>query len=211
MEFVANEMDSQFFDTAYGRTHVVMEGAGSPVLFLPGRISPLHTWQAWDQNLGAVAAAGFRVVAVELPGYGEAARADGPISSESAVDCLIEACDGLGLASFSIVGYNWGGMLAWRAALIYPKRVARLVLVAAEGAGQLSQSLPGKLKTPTLILWMDADFYLPAAQAGMFAKAIPRAQVEVFKWDEGMSELAARAPQKLGQPFNERLIRFLKE
>jgi len=204
-------METRFFDTAYGRTHVVAEGAGSPVLFLHGRMSPLHTWQAWDANLSEVAAAGFRAMAIELPGYGEATRAEGPISSESAVDCVMETCDQMRLASFSVVGYNWGGMLAWRAAIIYPKRVSKLVLVAAEGAAQLYDSLPGKLKTPALVLWTDADFYLPAAQAGVFARAIPGAQVQVFKWAEGMSELAARAPQKLGQPFNEKLIRFLKE
>lgn len=204
-------MDSQFFDTAYGRTHVVAEGAGSPVLFLPGRMSPLHTWQAWDATLSAVSAEGFRAVAIELPGYGEAARADGPISSESAVDCVMDVCDQLGLAQMALVGYNWGGMLAWRAAIIYPKRVAKLALVAAEGAAQISGSLSGKLKTPTLILWTDADFYLPVAQAQLFALAILGAQVHVFKWTEGMSELAARAPQKLGRPFNEKLIQFLKE
>ncbi len=205
-------MDSQIVDTAYGHIQARIVGSGPAVLFIHGRISPLSDWRAWNTNLESIAAAGFRAIAVELPGFGDAARPDGPISTESAVDCLLDVFDRLAISRVTVVGYNWGGLVAWRAAMIEPGRITKLALVAAEGAEQLNnEGLAGKMKVPTLILWVDADFYLPVSQAEMFAKAIPNSQLHVFELGEGQPELAARAPQKLGKPFNDRLIRFLKE
>ncbi|MEK7325633.1 MAG: alpha/beta hydrolase [Chloroflexota bacterium] len=204
-------MDSRFVDTAFGRVHARIVGSGPAVMFIHGRIPPLNNWQAWNTNLEEVAAAGFRAVAVELPGFGDAARPDGPISTESAADCVLDIFDRLAISRVTLVGYNWGGLIAWRAAMIEPGRITKLALVAAEGAEQLSESLPGEMKVSTLILWVDADFFLPISHAEMFAKAIPNSQLHIFEFGDGQSELAARAPQKLGKVFNERLVQFLKE
>jgi pimeloyl-ACP methyl ester carboxylesterase len=205
-------MDSRFIETAFGRVHAKIAGSGPAVMFIHGRIPPLNNWQAWNTTLEEVAVAGFRAVAIELPGFGDAARPDGPISTESAVDCVLDIFDRLAISRVTLVGYNWGGLIAWRAAMIEPGRITKLVLVAAEGAEQLNdEGLAGKMKVSTLILWVDADFYLPVSQAEMFAKAIPNSQLHIFEFGDGQSELAARAPQKLGKVFNERLIQFLKE
>src|SRR3546814_6923155 len=39
--------------------------------------------------------------------------------------------DALGIESFTLVGHDWGGAVAWLAALTHPSRVKRLVIANA--------------------------------------------------------------------------------
>jgi len=208
-------MDTRVFQTSYGAIHARVQGQGPTVIFVPGQVPPLDTWQCWAANLAEVAAAGFRTVALDLPGFGEAARPDGPISTESAVDCVLELFDRWPLRQAYIVGHNWGGLLAWRAGIIGGRRVEKLVLVAAEGAQQLSQSLSGDLSVPTLIIWAEDDPYLPVTDADLFANAIPNSRKHIFPGlgDSGGQPVLnhPQAPQLAGKVFNDVLVKFLKE
>lgn len=205
-------MDSRIIQTSYGKVHAKVAGVGPAVMFIHGRVPPLANWQCWTANLEAVAGAGFRAVAIDLPGYGDAARSEGAISAESAVDCVLELFDRMPITRASLVGHNWGGLIAWRAALLGKSRVTKLVLVAAEGAEQLIQSLSGELDAPTLVVWAEDDPCLPVSQAQMFVDSIPKARKHVFAPGEGQPKLNhPEAPQLAGKPFNEVVIRFLKE
>jgi pimeloyl-ACP methyl ester carboxylesterase len=87
--------------------------------------------------------------------------------------------------------------------------------VAAEGAEQLSQSLNGELKVPTLILWASDDSHLPVENAALFRDAIPNARIQIFPGlgDSGGQPLLnhPEAPQLAGKVFNEVLVKFLNE
>ncbi|MEV4892133.1 alpha/beta fold hydrolase, partial [Nonomuraea sp. NPDC055795] len=50
-----------------GRTHLVEQGAGPLVLLVHG--FP-ESWYSWRHQLPALAAAGYRAVAVDVRGYG---------------------------------------------------------------------------------------------------------------------------------------------
>jgi len=205
-------MDSRIIQTSYGKVHAKVAGVGPAVVFIHGRVPPLASWQSWTANLEEVAEAGFRAIAIDLPGYGDAARSEGAISTESAVDCVLELFDRAPITRASIVGHNWGGLIAWRAGIIERSRVTKLVLVAAESAKQLNKSLSGELVTPTLIVWADDDPYLPVSQTQMFVDSIPKARKHVFTPGEGQPKLNhSEAPQLAGKPFNDVVIRFLKE
>ena len=162
-------MDSRTIETAYGRVHAKVAGSGPAVIFLHGRHPPLNNRRDWESNLDAVALAGFRTVALELPGYCDMARPEGEISTESAVDCVLDLFDRMAISRASFVGHHWGGLLAWRAALIDSKRITQLVLVAPEGGEQIGDTLPGKLLLPTLILWANGDPYFSAVHAAVVA------------------------------------------
>nr|MBI2905432.1 alpha/beta fold hydrolase [Chloroflexota bacterium] len=204
-------MDSRFIQTSYGRVHAQVTGAGLPVIFIHGRVAPLNSARAWAANAGVVAEAGFRTVVLELPGFGEAARPEGEIFTESAVDCVLELFERMAMSRAAFVGHHWGGLVAWRAALIEPRRIVKLGLVAAEGAEQLSSALAGELSPPTLVLWEKDDPSVPASHADLFVEAIPLARKHIFMAGREQPELAHQAPQLLGKEFNDQLIAFLRE
>jgi|GEM_PF-2076354 len=205
-------MDAREIHTSYGMVRAKIVGVGQTVIFIHGRVPPLAGWQSWASTLEPVAEAGSRAVAVDLPGYGEAARPEGAISTESAVDCVLELFDRMSIHRAALVGHNWGGLIAWRAALLGKNRVTKLVLIAAEGAEQMGRDLRGESQTPTLIVWAEEDSYLPASHAQVFANAIPGARKHIFARGESQPKLgSAEAPQLAGKPFNDVLIPFLKE
>ncbi len=102
--------------------------AGEPsaplVLFLHG-LGGSRT--AWDTHLVALADAGFRTAAWDMPGYGASALAR-PLTFERVADDAARLLDLLGADRAHIVGLSFGGQQALHVALRHPGRVERLVL-----------------------------------------------------------------------------------
>jgi len=119
-----------FVDAGEVRLHVVEAGAGPPVLLLHG--FP-EFWYAWRQQLPVLAAAGFRVLAVDLRGYNRSDRPSGVVKYR--MSALIADIAGLirqlpdGAAH--VVGHDWGGVVAWRLAATHPELVRQLVVMNA--------------------------------------------------------------------------------
>lgn len=119
------------------RFHLVEQGEGPLVLLLHG--FP-EFWWSWHHQLTALAAAGYRAVAVDLRGYG------GSDKPPRGYDLITLAGDAAGLiralgeANGVVVGHDWGGMLAWTMAVYQPKVVQRLVAVSAPHPLRLRQS-----------------------------------------------------------------------
>jgi pimeloyl-ACP methyl ester carboxylesterase len=109
------------------RLHAAEAGEGPLVLLLHG--FP-QFWWAWRAQLAGLAAAGFRVVAPDLRGYGASDKPprgyDLPTLS-SDVAALVRA---LGEQDAVIVGHDWGGLLAWTTAALHPRSVRRLVILS---------------------------------------------------------------------------------
>jgi pimeloyl-ACP methyl ester carboxylesterase len=113
------------------RVNVVEIGSGSPELvFIHGLAG---SWQNWLENMPHFAAAGHRVVAFDLPGFG---GSDDPREKLSipAYGRLVDALlDRLGVGPAVLVGNSMGGFIAAEVAIQYPARVRQLVLVSAAG------------------------------------------------------------------------------
>ena len=84
----------------------------------------------WAELLPPFAEAGHRVIAVDLPGYGEATGAG--YSPQAAV---VETMDALGVDRAVLVGNSFGGAVALVVAVTAPERVAGLILVSAPAPG----------------------------------------------------------------------------
>ncbi len=82
---------------------------------------------AWAAQGPALAAAGWRVVAVDLPGYGASAPVQ-PYTLASMAQQVLALLDHIGAASAWLVGHSMGGMLAKDIAASVPQRVAALAL-----------------------------------------------------------------------------------
>ena len=74
---------------------------------------------SWKRQLEALPALGWRVAAPDLRGYGESSRPRGlePYRIDHLVDDVAGLFDALGARRRILVGHDWGGVIAWQAAL----------------------------------------------------------------------------------------------
>ncbi|HKO50750.1 MAG TPA: alpha/beta hydrolase [Polyangiaceae bacterium] len=120
--------------------HVAELGSGPPVLLLHG--FPAY-WADWQGQMQALAAAGFRAIAPDLPGYGESDRLPHVLDYRlkllaADIAGLISA---LGFSKVHVVGHDWGGPLAYCLASRHPELVDRLVVINAPHPAQLRSAL----------------------------------------------------------------------
>lgn len=114
------------------RTRVLAAGENGPaVLFIHGTGGRADRWV---RNLDAVAQAGYRAYAVDLPGHGFADKGPDVACSVPAYAAFIgKVLDALELDRAVIVGTSLGGHAVARFAHTHPQRVDGVVLVGSMG------------------------------------------------------------------------------
>ncbi|MCU1426842.1 MAG: putative hydrolase or acyltransferase of alpha/beta superfamily [Actinomycetia bacterium] len=111
------------------RLNVLVEGEGEPVVLL-------HGWPdshlVWRKQVPALVAAGRRVIAPDLRGFGESDKPEGvePYAIPHLLADLQALVDALGIEGFALVGHDWGAALAWAFASLIPGRVERLAAIS---------------------------------------------------------------------------------
>ncbi|XP_045847402.1 bifunctional epoxide hydrolase 2 isoform X2 [Meles meles] len=104
------------------RLHFVELGSGPAICLCHG--FP-ESWFSWRYQIPALAQAGFRVLALDMKGYGESSAP--PEIEEYSMEVLCQEMvtflDKLGIPQAVFIGHDWGGMLVWNMALFYPERV----------------------------------------------------------------------------------------
>lgn len=143
--------------TLGGRLHLLEAGPadGRAVLLLHGAAFHSGTWR----DLGTIellAGEGFRVVALDLPGFGESQQADG--------FTLAAFLDEAGLERPVIVAPSMSGRFAFPLLVEQPQRVGGFVPVAPVGIDLYAERL-ADLDVPALIVWGEADSLFPVAKA----------------------------------------------
>jgi pimeloyl-ACP methyl ester carboxylesterase len=112
--------------------HVVEHGPddGPPVILLHG--FPEFSF-GWRRQIGPLAAAGFRVAAPDGRGYNRSSKPVGvrAYHLDALVADVVGLADALGRERVSLVGHDWGGIVAWWAAARHPDRVERLAVLNA--------------------------------------------------------------------------------
>ncbi|MDH3681425.1 MAG: alpha/beta hydrolase [Acidimicrobiia bacterium] len=111
------------------RLHLAEAGSGPLVVLVHG--FP-ESWYSWRHQLGPLAEAGYRAVAVDVRGYGRSAspaeiEAYAMTALVGDVIAVIDDHDrrrGDGRAEPAVVvGHDWGAPIAWNTALLRPERV----------------------------------------------------------------------------------------
>jgi epoxide hydrolase 4 len=163
-------MAHRWVDVGGLRLHCVEAGTGPLVVLLHG--FP-EFWYAWRHQIPALADAGYRVVAPDLPGYNTSdkpprVRDYRPSVLATEVADLIVALDA---DSAAVAGHDWGGGLAWLLAMHHPERVERLV--AARDFRALRRALGRQPSRPRAFTAQDIDRYVAAAaQPGALRAAV---------------------------------------
>ncbi|MBK8989237.1 MAG: alpha/beta hydrolase [Chloroflexi bacterium] len=120
------------FITLQGVT-VYYETLGEPdaptVLFIHGLYGSTASWR---YNMADLAAAGYRVIAYDRPGFGLSDKAaDFDYALNNQVDLALALLDALGVGETAVVGHSAGAKTAVELARRQPERVTQLVLVDA--------------------------------------------------------------------------------
>jgi len=112
-------------------TRVLLTGPedGVPVLFLHGNFSSA-TW--WEETMLALPA-GYRGIAPDLRGYGDAdpaKKVDATRGAGDWADDAVALLDHLGIEKAHIVGCSMGGSVIWRMMMDYPERFLTVTLIS---------------------------------------------------------------------------------
>ncbi len=102
-----------------GRIHLVEQGTGPLVLLVHG--FP-ESWYSWRHQLPALAAAGYRAVALDVRGYGRSSK-PGAVDAYRMADLVednVAVVHALGEESAVVVGHDWGSIIAANSALTRP-------------------------------------------------------------------------------------------
>jgi pimeloyl-ACP methyl ester carboxylesterase len=166
----------------YARTRGQMPDAPALILLHGAGGSHLH-WPAGLRRLP-----GATVYALDLPGHG---RSDGPGCETIAdyVAALIGFLDATGTERAVLVGHSMGGAIAQMTALIYPERVAGLVLV---GTGARLRVAPALLEG----VWDDFEGAVDLITRWSWAKGVPGELVRL-----GRQSLSETPPEVLHGDF----------
>jgi pimeloyl-ACP methyl ester carboxylesterase len=166
----AKEVEIDGFRIAY-----LEGGSGEPLVLLHGFGADKYHWI----RVAPYLTARFRVIAIDLPGFGESSRAsDKGYAASDQVRYLHAIVGALSLESFHLGGNSMGGLISARYAVAYPGEVRTLWLLAPGGVGtgptgELASLRPGD-DIPLIVrsaadvdrvlaYAMNAPPYLPAA------------------------------------------------
>jgi pimeloyl-ACP methyl ester carboxylesterase len=112
--------------TRAGRLSILAAGSGEEVLCLHG----LGGTKASFLPTVAALADRYRVIALDLPGFGESAKPFGaPYDARYLARAVVALLDELELESAHLIGNSMGGRVAIEVGLLEPARVRRLVLL----------------------------------------------------------------------------------
>lgn len=168
-------------------------GEGQPLILLHGSGPGATGWSNFADNIGALAEH-FRVLAVDMPGWGESEAAT--VDQLDHVDAAIGFMDALGIEKAAFVGNSMGGQTSIRLALTHPDRITHLVTMGAPIGPHPMLFAPSDGPSEGLKVLIDA--YRDPSAANM------KRLVEIMCYDKARfatSELAqARSDAALARP-----------
>lgn len=150
------------------RIHVAEMGEGPMVLFVHG--FP-ESWYSWRHQLPAVAAAGYRAVAIDVRGYG---RSSAPLAvADYRMVCHVAdnvgVVQALGEQTAIIVGHDWGAPISWNSALLRPDVFTALAILSVP----YNPRGPLKPSEGFRLLGGDEEFYIE------YFQEVGRAEAEI--------------------------------
>lgn len=127
------------------RVHCLEMGQGEPVLLVHSAGQSIYTWR----KLMPLLAAHYRVIAVDLPGFGHSDRPYSlSYSMDEMADALLRILDALHLPYVHAVGCTMGAMYLLYAMTKMPVRFGKVVALAPGGVGKNHPAKVRGLESP---------------------------------------------------------------
>lgn len=117
------------------RLRIAEAGSGPLVILVHGWP---ESWYAWRHQLSALSAAGYRVVAPDMRGYGGSDK-PGPVEAydiHQVTADLAGLVDALGEESAVLVGHDWGAIVCWHAVQLHPSKFTALAAMSVPYGGR---------------------------------------------------------------------------
>ena len=121
------EIEHKFVEAAGVKWHYVESGSGEAVVFLHGLP---ESWFSWHYQIEELSKE-YRVIAVDLKGYGQSDKRDGDYTPQGVANELIAFFDAIGLEEFSLVTHDWGTVIGDCIASTIPSRIVKYIRMQA--------------------------------------------------------------------------------
>lgn len=124
------------------RIHAVEQGEGPLVILVHG--FP-ESWYSWRQQIGPLAEAGYRVVAIDMRGYGRSSkfRENKAFLLRKLAADIVGVAQAYGKEPAVVIGHDWGAPVAWTAAWLHPKVFRGVMGLSVPFAGRAQVGVPG--------------------------------------------------------------------
>jgi pimeloyl-ACP methyl ester carboxylesterase len=126
---VPNSTYSHFADIDGVRLHYQEKGTGTPLVLIHGYTSSTYSWKDVFEPLSK----NFRVIAVDLKGFGFSGKPDGDYSRRAQATLVVHLLDFLKVEKAWLCGNSMGGDVALHLTLMNPQRVTGLILIDSGG------------------------------------------------------------------------------
>lgn len=161
-------------------------GEGKPVILLHGAYMTIETnWAQFISELSKTR----KVIALELQGHGHTAFSDRKLSRVTLASDVAGVMDYLKIDSADVVGYSFGGSIAYQLAIQQPKRVRKLVVISAP-----YKSTGWMPEVNVAFKNMKPEFFVNTPMQAAYDAVAP----DKTKWTKFLEQMIALA----GEPYN---------
>jgi pimeloyl-ACP methyl ester carboxylesterase len=130
------EAGFEIFETNGIRLRVALAGNVGPLVVLVHGFP--ESWYSWRHQIPALAAAGYRVAAPDVRGYGGSDKPQ-PVEAYAIKEMCADIAGlvtALGETRAILIGHDWGAPIVWNTALFHPEKVSAVAGLSVPHTGR---------------------------------------------------------------------------